>query len=107
MNHTLRINVYLSSVLRVLLCLVGGVALAAVDARANESGDSSVTTNETGWIVTVGAFGDLEPRFEGARRHGFGYQPIIDYRAVGGREWLNLPNDGFDFALIETQTFRA
>src|SRR5262249_58007105 len=32
---------------------------------------------------------------------------IIDYRTVGSREWLSLPNDGFDFPLIVTDSFRA
>jgi outer membrane protein len=98
------------SILPILHCLGGGLAgsaLTAVHAQAAEPAELTVVPSQSGWIVTVGAFGDLEPRFEGARRHGFGYQPIIDYRAVDSREWLNLPNDGFDFALIETQDFRA
>lgn len=89
-----------------LLCLVGSAGLVAAHAHAEEGGATGAA-KQTGWIVTVGAFGDLEPRFEGSRRLGPGYHPIIDYRAAGSREWLNLPNDGFDFALIETDSFRA
>src|SRR5262249_25133399 len=50
----------------------------------------------SGWIITLGGYGDLEPKFEGARHHAFWFHPIIDYRAVGSREWLSLPSDGFD-----------
>ena len=84
-------------------CLIIGLA----PAQADEPAALTDIPKQSGWIVTVGGFGDLEPTFEGARRHSLGFHPIIDYRALGSREWLNLPNDGFDFALIEAQDFRA
>ncbi len=64
-------------------------------------------TDKPSYIITVGGFGALEPRFEGARRSRWGYQPLFDIRKEGDREWLNLPRDGFDFSLYETDTFRA
>jgi outer membrane scaffolding protein for murein synthesis (MipA/OmpV family) len=96
-----------SPVLRALLYLVGWAGFGIGHAHSQGLPEPVAAPNESGWIVTVGAFGDLEPRFEGARRHSLGYHPIIDYRAIGAREWLSLPNDGFDFALIETANFRA
>jgi outer membrane protein len=88
------------SALLTLACS-GSVALAEDSPWITE------TQKADGWIITLGAYDDLEPKFEGARHHAFWYHPIIDYRPVGSREWLSLPNDGFDFPLIVTDNFRA
>lgn len=60
-----------------------------------------------GYVVTLGGFAAYEPRFEGARRHTWGFVPMFDVRGAGDKEWLNLPRDGIDFAIFETETFRA
>src|SRR5215471_20870344 len=83
------------------------LASTAPVARAQQSPWVTETQSDAGWIVTLGGYGDLEPRFEGARHHTFRFHPIIDYRTVGSREWLSLPNDGFDFPVIVTDSFRA
>jgi outer membrane scaffolding protein for murein synthesis (MipA/OmpV family) len=91
-------------------CLFAGavaLACATASALALEAAPVEGSPAPSGGILTIGAFGDLEPRFEGARRHSFGLHGIIDYRSNGAREWLSLPNDGYDFALIETENFRA
>jgi len=93
----------------VLLWLVAIVMLASAApvARAQQSPWVTETQSGAGWIITLGGYDDLEPKFEGARHHTFWFHPIIDYRTVGSREWLSLPNDGFDFPLIVTDSFRA
>jgi outer membrane protein len=83
------------------------LALSMSASRAQEAHETATPPQSSGWIVTLGGFGDLEPKFEGARHHAIWYHPIIDYRAAGSREWLSLPFDGFDFPLIETRSFRA
>ena len=83
------------------------LASAAPAAWAQQSPWVTETQSDAGWIVTLGGYGDLEPKFEGARHRTFWFHPIIDYRTVGSREWLSLPNDGFDFPLIVTDSFRA
>jgi outer membrane protein len=88
---------------RGLTVLALATSLAAQVVRAEDAG---VPKSDNQWIVTVGGWGDLEPKFEGARRHEFGWRGLIDYRSSGSREWLNLPNDGFDFAFFETNDFR-
>ena len=91
------------------LWLVAIVMLASTApvAWAQQSVWVTETQSDAGWIITLGGYGDLEPKFEGARHHTFWFHPIIDFRAVGSREWLSLPNDGFDFPLIVTDSFRA
>src|SRR5262249_31523220 len=83
------------------------LASTAPVAWAQQSVWVTETQSDAGWIITLGGYGDLEPKFEGARHHTFWFHPIIDVRAVGSREWLSLPNDGFDFPLILTDSFRA
>jgi MipA family protein len=83
------------------------LASSAPVARVQPSPWVTETQSDAGWIVALGGYGDLEPKFEGARHHTFWFHPIIDYRTVGSREWLSLPNDGFDFPLIVTDSFRA
>lgn len=59
------------------------------------------------WLVTVGSWAVFEPRFEGSSHFSTNARPIFNIRKEGSREWLVLPNDGFDFELIETDNFRA
>lgn len=87
-------------------CGAAMLRLAAGDpARAEEP--VAVSAPGLGYIVTIGGFADLEPRFEGARHSRWGFQPVFDVRKEGSREWLNLPRDGVDIALWETDNFRA
>src|SRR5262249_15876010 len=102
------------------LACPGPVARAQQDHRQDQGAPGTQGTQEipaspwvtetesaSGWIITLGGYGDLEPKFEGARHHTVWFHPIIDYRPDGSREWLSLPNDGFDFPLIVTDSFRA
>lgn len=59
------------------------------------------------WHVTVGSWAVLEPKFEGARSHDLDWRPILNIRRAGEREWIVLPNDGFDIEIVETDNFRA
>ena len=36
-----------------------------------------------------------------------GFKPQIGFRQAGDREWLESPNDAFDYSLYETADFRA
>ena len=76
-------------------------------AQAQDTSWVTETQTASGWIITLGGYGDLEPKFEGSRHHTIWFHPLIDYREDGPREWLSLPNDGFDFPLIVTDNFRA
>lgn len=90
---------------RLIATLCAAVCVPVACAHAVE--DPPQPTDKPSYIITVGGFGALEPRFEGARHSRWGYQPLFDIRKEGDREWLNLPRDGFDFALYETDSFRA
>ena len=89
----------------VFVFAVLATALGASVARAQEAG--AEPGKKSGTIVTLGGFAALAPRFEGARRSEWGFIPLFDLRDAGAREWLSLPRDGVDLALIEASVFRA
>ncbi len=59
------------------------------------------------WVVTLGAYGMVEPEFLGSKDYTFSGRPIIDIHAAGAREWLTLPNDAFSLTLYQTGNFRV
>lgn len=63
--------------------------------------------HQSGYIITLGGFADVEPKFEGSRRYRVGFLPLFDVREANAKEWLNLPRDAVDFALFETESLRA
>jgi len=91
---------------RILLALFAmGAPFAA---HAQVAKDSTAGAKPaSGYVVTLGGFAAFEPRFEGSRRNAWGFIPMFDIREAGDKEWLNLPRDGIDLALLETDTFRA
>lgn len=60
-----------------------------------------------GTIITLGGYGLIVPKFEGAKREELGFRPTISWRKPGDRVWLDLPNDGLDFDVIEGDNYRA
>ena len=77
------------------------VAASAVHAEPEAGSKPSI------WIVTVGSWATLEPSFEGSNALRAAGRPIFNLRRSDAKEWLVLPNDGFDYELIETDNFRA
>ncbi len=57
--------------------------------------------------ITLGANAVYGPTFDGSKRSDVGPWPIISWRNAADKQWLDLPTDGIDFALIETEKFRA
>lgn len=82
------------------LLLAGPIGVPAFAGDPN-SGDNSPL------LITLGSYGVYAPRFEGSKRHDLSPWPIISWRRQGDKEWLDLPTDGIDYALIETDKFRA
>lgn len=62
---------------------------------------------DQGWIVTVGVMGALTPSFPGSstlRPYPF---PSISFRRIGEPELFSTPDDGFGFAILDSNGFRA
>jgi MipA family protein len=76
-------------------------------ARAADAPPSAGDTKPALWIVTVGGYGTFEPKSDGSSSYHPAGRPIFNFRRSDAREWLSLPNDSFDFELVETDQFRA
>jgi MipA family protein len=74
---------------------------AAVDASAATGAKPSL------WIVTLGGYATVEPKAEGSKTYHPTPRIIFNVRRSDEREWLQLPNDSFEYELIETDNFRA
>jgi MipA family protein len=59
------------------------------------------------WIITLGGYGVYEPKAEGSKTYQATGRPIFSFRKSTDRDWLQLPNDGFDYEIIETDQLRA
>ena len=81
--------------------ILTGLVCASVSAGEPSPSDNSPL------LITLGSYGVYAPRFEGSKRHDISPWPIISWRRQGEKEWLDLPTDGLDYALIETDKFRA
>ena len=58
------------------------------------------------WLITLGSYAVMAPRFEGASRYAPDWRPIFTFRRADEREWLELPHDGFGIELYESDVFR-
>jgi outer membrane protein len=93
---------------RPVLCLtIGALLLGSIPlARADENSlDRDV--HPSIWIVELGGYGVVEPRFEGSRDYEFGFKPIFDVHRSGDRVWFSSPNDAWSFDLYESSNFHA
>lgn len=81
-----------------LCCSIGARAADAVPAPISPPAPA-------GWIVTIGMFGQMGPRYDGSKTAGFGVVPSLDWRRVGEPEGFSAPDDGLDYSLYENGSF--
>ena len=92
-----------------LLLLAGSAATGAQadDDLLSPPPMPPLPTSGPGYIVTVGAYGLIAPKFEGAKHNELTGRPIFSIRSPGDRVWLDMPNDGIEYEFYETDNFRA
>ena len=86
------------------LCAVVAAVLAATPVTAQ---DAELPKSGPGTIVTLGGYGIMTPKFEGAKHQELAFKPAFGFRKPGARVWLDLPNDGLEYEFVETDNFRA
>jgi outer membrane protein len=59
------------------------------------------------WTVTLGAGGQMQPDFEGAKHYLFSPVPIFSMHRAGSSERFRSPRDSGSIALIDFDGFRA
>ena len=82
------------------------LGLFALAGPAVQAADDTAKSADGPLLITLGSYGVYGPRFEGSKRHDISPWPIISWRNANDKEWLDLPTDGIDYALIETNSFR-
>lgn len=88
---------------RACFAALGCAALtSAIAAPPAIAGDAPAGT-----IITIGGYGVFGPKFEGAKHDELGFKPSFSWRGPNDRVWLDLPNDGLDFSVIEGENYRA
>jgi MipA family protein len=93
-----------ATVFGALLASAGGLAVGpAIAADIGSPADAKPAL----WIITLGGYGVYEPKAEGSKTYHTTGRPIFSFRKSTDREWLQLPNDGTDYEVIETDQLRA
>lgn len=73
---------------------------------AQEATQKTQTASSTDWVVSIGGWGGFSPKYQGSDDYVFGGTPTFDVHQMGSK-WLDLPKDGLDYGLFETENFRA
>lgn len=87
--------------------IVIAMVAVVVFAAPVRAGETELPKSGPGTNITIGGYGLIEPKFEGARHYEPGFKPILSFQKPGARQWLDMPNDGLDFEFIEIDNFRA
>jgi outer membrane protein len=61
----------------------------------------------SGWIITIGAEGHVEPSYEGADHYHVVPAPIFDFRRAGTPPNFRSPIDGFGISLIDLGSLKV
>jgi outer membrane scaffolding protein for murein synthesis (MipA/OmpV family) len=59
-----------------------------------------------GWIATVGGTAVVAPRYPGAEKYGLSGLPSLSFRRAGTPLEFSAPDDGLDYTLYGTSTFK-
>jgi outer membrane protein len=82
---------------------LGGSAMAA-DLGMKDT--YAAPAGGTTYIVTIGGYVIGTPSFIGSKNSDVGFNPIVEVRQKGAKEWIGLPSDSFGWALAEGHNYR-
>jgi MipA family protein len=89
------------------LAVAGVIGFAPAAQAADLGGYGSEERGGQGWIVTVGALPGLAPEFSGSNQYRFNLIPLFDIRRSGEQPTLFFPDDGLQYAIIDTPQFKV
>ncbi|RFB75551.1 MipA/OmpV family protein [Methylovirgula sp. 4M-Z18] len=87
--------------------LIGAARAADLPTEASQQKPQAPDVLTNGWIITIGAMAEYEPRYEGARVYGPTGYPSFSFRRSNEPREFSAPDDNMDYALIDTPTFKA
>lgn len=67
--------------------------------------DDATSTDNSTWVVTLGANAEYGPSYPGSNHRDFSYMPSFDYRRLGDAEEYSPPDDGVGVDLISFGNF--
>lgn len=79
---------------------------AAGAADLDDYGGYKDEAHGTGWIVTIGALPGFAPEYIGADSYRFNLIPLFSVRRAGQPADFIFPDDGLDYAVIDTGRFK-
>lgn len=88
------------------LVVAGVIGLAPAAQAADLGGYAAEEHGGQGWIVTVGALPGLAPEYSGSNQYRFNLIPLFDVRRADERPTLIFPDDGLQYAVINTGKFQ-
>ena len=80
--------------------------LAIMQSSSGALAQTTSPANKDPLLITLGTNIVYAPKFEGSKTNDFSIWPIISWRNQSSKEWLDMPTDGLDYAVIETDKFR-
>src|SRR5207253_2664473 len=86
---------------------LGVAASAAAQAADAPPLASPQAEASSGWIATVGGTAVLGPRYAGAEKYGLSGLPSLSFRRAGTPLEFSAPDDGLDYTLYGTPTFKV
>lgn len=81
-----------------------GVMLSSVNAVAGDM--TPAPTSGPGWVITVGGMANYGPEWDGAKTKEWSGLPTFSWRREGKPAEFSAPDEGLDYALIDTPTFQ-
>lgn len=96
----MRARLCLGSMLSAVFAVLFAIAPPPAAAQDKAAGDDGPL------LITLGAYGVFGPKFEGSKGHDISPWPIISWRNANDKEWLDLPKDGLEYTVYETDNFR-
>lgn len=95
----------LSKFLRIPFAGYAALAATSVGAVAAERAALPYVQPTSGWIVSIGGTARLGPEYLGSSKFGFSGSPSLSFRRQGETPVFSAPEDGLDYALLQTRSF--
>ncbi|WP_181832774.1 MipA/OmpV family protein [Bosea caraganae] len=95
----------MSKFLRIPFAGYAALAATSVGAVAADRVALPYVQPTSGWIVSIGGTARLGPEYLGSSKFGFSGSPSLSFRRQGETPAFSAPEDGLDYALLQTQSF--
>jgi MipA family protein len=89
-----------------LVTLDAPFVMAAINGKPVPAQAQPATPVGQDWIITIGGTVEYGPLFSGSRKFGPSGMPSFDIRRASEPDEFSAPDDGLDYTLFSTKTFK-